>query len=60
MKRLIDLHEVAEEPPGESIARENEIVEHIAHEDDHPEQPAEQSVEEQLEALVDPDHIRRH
>lgn len=56
----IDLAEVAAESPAESIALENEIVEHIAHEDGFPERPAEHSIAEQLQGLVDPDEIRRH
>jgi hypothetical protein len=56
----IDLARVARETPAESIAHENEIVEHLAHEHDYPDQPAEHSVEEQLTALIDPDVIRRH
>jgi hypothetical protein len=58
LDRLIDLSEVASEPSSDSIARENEIVEHIAHEDDFPEQTAEHSIDEQLEGLIDPDEIR--
>jgi hypothetical protein len=56
----IDLSAVAGEPPAESIAHENEIVEHIAHEDDFPERPAPHSVEEQLCGLIDPVVIRSH
>ena len=58
MDRPIDLRDVAEESPAESIAHENEIVEQIAHEDDYPEQPSDHPIEEQLEGLVDPDVIR--
>ena len=58
-RRLIDLSDVASEPSGESIAHENEIVEQIAEEDDFSEQPAEHSVAEQLQGLVDPEEIRR-
>ena len=58
MERPIDLREVAAEDPAESIARENEIVERIAGDDDYPEQPSEHSVREQLAGLVDPDVIR--
>lgn len=58
--RLIDLAEVASEPPGESIAHENEIVAHVAHEDDVPGRPGDPAIEEQLQALIDPDEIRRH
>jgi hypothetical protein len=57
--RLIDLTEVASESPAESIAHENEIVEHIAHEDDLPGAPVDLGVEEQLRALIDPAEIRR-
>lgn len=57
--RVIDLSAVAAEPPAESIAHENEIVEHIALEDEDPEHP-DAGVVEQLQALIDPDEIRRH
>jgi hypothetical protein len=57
---LIDLSTVATEPPAESIAHENEIVEHIAHEHDFPDQPSAHPVEEQLLGLVDPTTIRQH
>jgi hypothetical protein len=56
----IDLGAVAAEPPSESIAHENEIVEHLAHEDDFPDQPAAHPVEEQLAGLIDPVVIRSH
>ena len=56
--RLIDLGEVAGEPPGESVARENEIVEAIARDDAEPGRPCKPSIEEQLRALIDPDRIR--
>lgn len=55
---LIDLSAVAAESPAESIAHENEIVEHIALEHDIPDQPAEPAVAEQLRGLVDPARIR--
>lgn len=57
---LIHLGAVAAESPGESIAHENEIVEHIAHEHDYPDQPSAHPVEEQLLGLIDPAVIRRH
>lgn len=57
---FVDLSQVASETPAESIAHENEIVEHIAHEHDFPEQPSEHSIDEQLSGLVDPEVIRSH
>ena len=48
-EHLIDLSRVALEPPAESIAHENEVVEHIAHEHDYPEQPSRHPIEEQLQ-----------
>jgi hypothetical protein len=54
----VDLSEVAAEPPGESVAREAEIIEEIAHEDGWAERPAHDSVDEQLAALPDPDDLR--
>lgn len=57
-EHLIDLSAVACEPPAESIAQENVIVEHIAHEHDYPEQPCDHPIEEQLQGLVDPEMIR--
>lgn len=57
---LIDLSSVATELPAESIAHENEIVEHIAHEHGFADRPAAHSVEEQLAGLVDAAEIRRH
>jgi hypothetical protein len=56
--RVIDLRDVANEPPSESIANENEIVDDLAQEDGFREQPAEHSIEEQLQGLVDPAKIR--
>lgn len=56
----IDLSAVAAEPPAESIAHENEIVAHLAHEHDFPDQPCAHSVEEQLCGLIDPARIRSH
>lgn len=53
-EHLIDLSTVAGEAPAESIAHENEVVEHIAHEHDYPEQPSAHSIEEQLQSLVAP------
>jgi hypothetical protein len=50
---------VAREPPGESIAHENEIVEQIANEVGVPEQPADVSVEEQLTDAMSRRHGRR-
>ena len=55
-----DFSAVASESPEESVAHENEVVEHIAHEHDFPDRPAEHSVEEQLEGLIDPAVIRAH
>lgn len=57
---LIDLSAVATEPPAESIAHENVIVEHIAHEHDFPEQRSAHPIEEQLQGLIDPEVIRSH
>jgi hypothetical protein len=56
----IDLGDVASESSAESIAHENEIVEHIAHEHDFPDQPCAHSVDEQLAGLVDAEVIRSH
>lgn len=53
-----DFSAVAAESPGESVAHETEVVEHLAHEHDFPDQPAEHPVEEQLEGLVDPAVLR--
>lgn len=55
-----DFSAVAQEAPAESVAHENEVVEHIAHEHDYPDQPAPLSVDEQLEGLIDADVIRAH
>lgn len=54
---LIDLSAVALESPAESVAHENEVVEHIAHEHDYPEQPSAHPIEEQLQALVVPSDL---
>lgn len=56
-EHLIDLSRVALESPAESIAHENEVVEHIAHEHDYPERPSDHPIEEQLQGLVDPTKI---
>lgn len=56
----IDLSKVASEPPAESIAHENAIVDHIAHDAAYPEQPCDHPVEEQLQGLVPPEVIRAH
>mgnify|MGYP000888494245 FL=1 len=53
-----DFGAVASESPAESVAHENEVVEHIAHEHDFPDQPSEHPVEEQLAGLVDPAVLR--
>lgn len=58
MNEFIDLTAVASESPAESIAHENEIVEHIAHEHDYPEQPSDHPIDEQLGGLIDPAVIR--
>ena len=58
-EHFVDLSEIAAEPPAESIAHENEIVEELAHDDEFPEHPAEHSVDEQLSGLVDAEEIRR-
>src|SRR5262245_40180858 len=58
-RRLIDLSAVACESPGESIAHENEIVEHIALARDYAERPSKHCIAEQLQGLVDPELIRR-
>ncbi len=58
MNGFIDLRAVATESPTESIAVENEIVAHIAHEHDYPEQPSAHPIEEQLSGLVAPEIIR--
>jgi hypothetical protein len=55
---LVDLSAVATEPPGESIARENEIVEGLALAQDYAEQPSAHCIAEQLQGLVAPDVIR--
>jgi hypothetical protein len=55
----IDLSEVAAEPPAESVAHETEIVEQIVEDDEYADQPAEHSVEEQLQGLEDPEELRR-
>jgi hypothetical protein len=60
LARFVDLREVATEPPSESIARENEIVERLARASDFPERPCEHPISEQLLGLVDPEVIRRH
>src|SRR5262245_24772042 len=57
-RRLIDLSVVAAESPGESIARENEIVARLALADDQLERPSEHCIAEQLMGLVDPAVIR--
>ena len=56
--RPVDFRDVAAETPGESIAYENEIVEQLARDDQHREQPARQSVQDQLAGLVDAAKIR--
>lgn len=57
--RPVDLRAVATESPAESIAHENEIVEHIALEDEDPAHP-DAAIVDQLRALIDPEEIRRH
>ena len=57
-RRLVDLSALAAEPPAESIARENEIVQQLALQTDHAERPARHSVAEQLLGLVDPQVVR--
>lgn len=54
---LIDLSAVALETPAESLAHENEVVEHIAHERDYPEQPSAHPIDEQLQSLVTPSDL---
>ena len=54
---LIDLSKVALESPAESLAHENEVVEHIAHEHDYPEQPSRHTIDEQLQSLVTPSDL---
>ena len=53
-----DFSEVATEPPAESLAHESELVEHIAHEHDFPDQPSEHPVDEQLAGVMDPEVLR--
>lgn len=53
-----DFGAVAAEPPAESLAHETELLEHIAHEHDFPDQPSEHPVDEQLEGLLDPAVLR--
>jgi hypothetical protein len=55
---LVDLSEVAAEPPGESVARETEVVEQIVEADPYADEPAPVSVEEQLAGLEDPAVLR--
>jgi hypothetical protein len=49
----INFSELAAEDREVAMEEERQIVEHIAHEHDFPDQPAAQSVDEQLEALND-------